>query len=190
MRYQALTAGAVLACLLTAAPIVAKDKAQKSKPTSKSVEPKKVEAVAAAPQLHANASPQHKAPVQPPHPPQIVEDKEPWVSVNVRIGDHERQVIRTYVEAQNSKSKKAKGLPPGLAKKVARGGSLPPGWQKKCVRGEIMPPAVYRQCHPLPQEVAVKLPPPPPGTILVAVHGKIVRLIKASREILDVFDVI
>jgi len=195
MKSQALTAGAIIACLLTAAPILAKDKAPKDnkgksgKPNA--VESAKVESVPSAPQLHAAApAPQVKVPAQAPHPAKIVEDKEPWVSVNVRIGDPERQVIRTYVESQNPKSKKAKTLPPGLAKKVARGGSLPPGWQKKCVRGEIMPPEVYRQCHPLPQEVVVKLPPPPPGTILVAVHGKIVRLIKASHEILDVFDVI
>jgi len=35
----------------------------------------------------------------------------------------------------------------------------------------------------------VKLPPPPTGTIMVAIDGKIVRLAKATREILDVFDI-
>ena len=195
MKSQALTAGAIFACLLTAAPIVAKDKAPKdNKGTSakqNAGEIAKAEVVVGAPQLHvAAAAPQAQAPARPPQPAKIVEAKEPWVSVNVRIGDPEREVIRTYVQSQHVTTKKGKGLPPGLAKKVARGGSLPPGWQKKCVRGEIMPPDVYRQCHPLPQEVVVKLPPPPPGTILVTVHGKIVRLVKASREILDVFDVI
>jgi hypothetical protein len=34
----------------------------------------------------------------------------------------------------------------------------------------------------------VKLPPPPAGTITVAISGKVVRLAKATREILDVFD--
>ena len=192
MKSQALTAGAIIALLLTAAPILAKDKAHKGKPgKAAAAKPAKVEVAPAAPQLHAAAAaPQVKTNPQVPHPAHIVADKEPWVSVNVRIGDPEREIIRTYVHSHSAEKKKGKGLPPGLAKKVARGGSLPPGWQKKCARGEIMPPEVYRQCHPLPQEVIVKLPTPPPGTILVAVHGKIVRLVKASREILDVFDVI
>ena len=52
-----------------------------------------------------------------------------------------------------------------------------------------MPLEVYRECHPLPREVIANLPPPPAGTILVAVRGKVVRLIQATREILDVFNV-
>jgi len=118
--------------------------------------------------------------------------KEPWVGVNVTFSGDERKVIQDYAhecKTPPAKGKKARGLPPGLAKKVARGGELPPGWQKKCVKGEVMPEPVFRQCHPLPQEVVVKLPPPPPDTIVVAMSGKVVRLARATREILDVFDV-
>lgn len=118
--------------------------------------------------------------------------KEPWAGVSVTFSSDERKVIQDYAhECQTpvAKGRKAKGLPPGLAKKVARGKELPPGWQKKCVKGEIMPEPVFQQCHPLPQEVVVKLPPPPPDTVVVAVSGKVVRLAKATREILDVFDV-
>jgi len=122
--------------------------------------------------------------------------KEPWVNVSITSG--EQQVIREYVTScaaepdhkhQGRKGHKAKSLPPGLAKKAARGESLPPGWQKKVVKGEIMPVEVYRECDPLPQEVIVKLPPPPTGTILVTIEGKIVRLLQATREILDVFEI-
>jgi hypothetical protein len=118
--------------------------------------------------------------------------REPWV--NVTITTHERQVIREYVVVHSDKGKhgkkgKEKSLPPGLAKKVARGGSLPPGWQKKLARGEIMSAEVYRQCDPLPDEVIVRLPSPPAGTILVTIDGKVVRLARATLEILDVFDV-
>ena len=119
--------------------------------------------------------------------------KEPWLDVNVAISAEERRVISEYTyECRDAAQRghKHKRLPPGLAKKVARGGKLPPGWQKKCVRGEIMPVEVYEQCHPLPREVAVKLPPPPPGTILVTIDGKVARLVKATLEILDVFDVL
>jgi hypothetical protein len=65
-----------------------------------------------------------------------------------------------------------------------------PGWQKKCVRGEVISAEVYKHCEPLPHEVVVKLPPPPPGTIVVTVEGKVFRLARATLEILDVFDVL
>lgn len=118
------------------------------------------------------------------------------MNVNVTIGVHEREVIREWVVVQsnhghgNKKGHKGKGLPPGLAKKAARGDALPPGWQKKLVRGEVMHAQVYRHCDPLPHEVIVRLPPPPPGTVLVTIDGKVVRLAKATMEILDVFEVL
>ncbi len=84
----------------------------------------------------------------------------------------------------------SKGLPPGLAKKAQRGRDLPPGWQNKFVRGERIPAHVFAQCQPLPQEIIVKLPPPPPNTIVVTLDGKVVRLARATLEILDVFDVL
>jgi hypothetical protein len=150
-------------------PIFGKDKPGKAGKTE-----------APAPKLEANA----KAAVENG-------SKEPWANVDVRIGAPEKQVIREYVNNCETphKGKKSKGLPPGLAKKVAHGGDLPPGWQKKCVRGEILSEELYKQSHSLPQGLIVKLPPPPVGTITVAISGKIVRLAKATREILDVFDV-
>src|SRR5258706_7677369 len=47
--------------------------------------------------------------------------KEPWVGINVSIGPPEKEVIREYVHphSEGAKTKKGKGLPPGLAKKVA-----------------------------------------------------------------------
>lgn len=130
-----------------------------------------------------------------------VGSKEPWVHVNVDICDTEKQVITEFLRTQRETSreesssnrkkdrKHSAGLPPGLQKKVARGGSLPPGWQAKCNKGEIMPEDVYAHCEPLPKEVTVKLPPAPAGTILITIDGKIARLVKATREILDVFEV-
>ena len=134
-----------------------------------------------------------QAPGKPSVQADDAKSKEPWIDVKVDISPAEREVISSYVHsctAAQGRGHKSKGLPPGLAKKVARGGDLPPGWQKKCVRGEIMPLEVYKQCHPLPREVAVKLPPPPKDTILITIEGKVVRLVKATREILDVFDVL
>lgn len=87
-------------------------------------------------------------------------------------------------------TKKQKSLPPGLRKKVERGGELPPGWQKKIARGEVMDAQVYAYARPLPTDLLKRLPPPPRGTIVVTVEGKVVRLMEATMTILDLFDLL
>ncbi len=57
------------------------------------------------------------------------------------ITQEEKKVITKYLKRVSAKKKhkiKRKSLPPGLAKKLARGGTLPPGWQMKVARGEVM----------------------------------------------------
>lgn len=115
--------------------------------------------------------------------------KGPSVKVHVSIGSDEQKLIQGYVEGFKKPGRSVNGLPPGLARNVARGGELPPGWQKKCVQGAIMPVEIFKLCHPLPRELVVKLPAPPPGTILVAIDGSVVRLHKETHEIHAVFDV-
>ena len=106
------------------------------------------------------------------------------------FSDDERQVIHGYVRRfGQQEGKHPRSLPPGLAKKLPRSGPLPSDWEDKCVRGQSMPVVVYQEARPLPPELAVKLPVPPVGTVTVAVSGKVVRLVEATREILDVFDV-
>ena len=125
--------------------------------------------------------------------PSTAKENEPWLRVGVAIQQEERVVIQEYARECTTPAKhgsKPKGLPPGLAKKVAKGGTLPPGWEKKCVKGQVMTPEVYKECQPLPKEIIVKLPPPPKGTILVTIDGKVVRLLQATLEILDVFEVL
>jgi hypothetical protein len=115
--------------------------------------------------------------------------------LNVEITEPEQQEINRYYESTpqttpaGHKGKKPKELPPGLQKKVARGGELPPGWQKKVAKGEVLDTEVYRHATPLPEELAKKLPPAPDGTVLVKVEGKVIRLYEATRTILDVFDI-
>ena len=45
--------------------------------------------------------------------------------VDVRFGSSDVRIISDYYRSRLSQ------LPPGLQKKVQRGGTLPPGWQKK-----------------------------------------------------------
>jgi hypothetical protein len=47
---------------------------------------------------------------------------------------------------------------------------------------------VYAQAQPLPEVIVRKLPPPPAGTLLVTLDGKVVRLLEATRTIVDVFE--
>jgi hypothetical protein len=80
------------------------------------------------------------------------------------------------------------GLPPGLQKKVARGGKLPPGWEKKLKIGHPLETDLYRQAAHVPESIKTRLPAGPAGTIEVKLEGKVVRLYKATREIINVFE--
>ena len=114
----------------------------------------------------------------------------PVVEAKWAFSEEERRVVQGYVRSYAETARKpSKQLPPGLSKKIARGAKLPPGWQRKCVPGEFMPAEVYEQCHALPPELVVKMPPAPEPTLTVTIGGKVIRLLKATREILDVFDV-
>lgn len=115
-----------------------------------------------------------------------VEKKDSTASIKVTFTSQEREAIKAYAKSCGTDAKKAKSLPPGLQKKVDRGGSLPPGWQKKLTAGEIMPVEVFKIGSPLPKEL--KLPSQPLGVITIAVDGKIVRLAEKTREILDILE--
>ena len=91
------------------------------------------------------------------------------------------------VYAKSGKNKH-KSLPPGLAKKVARGGELPPGWKKKLAKGEVLDLAVYEKAVPLTRRERKRYSTSPAGTKLLKIENKIVRVMDATRTILDVFD--
>ena len=108
------------------------------------------------------------------------------------ITSEEKKIIRKYlngVSSKKNKNKKKKSLPPGLAKKLARGGTLPPGWQMKVARGEVMDYEAYNSASPLPEELLRKLSTIPEGTVLIQVGNKIVKVIEASRKIVDLFEI-
>jgi hypothetical protein len=65
------------------------------------------------------------------------------VSIDVHFSTGDVRVIREYYEPRY------RSLPPGLQKKLSRGGSLPPGWRKKI---EPMPVVVERELVVLPTD--------------------------------------
>lgn len=79
----------------------------------------------------------------------------------------------------HAKAEKEKDLPPGLQKKYARTGELPPGWQKKLAVGQPLDIHVYREAH-------VVVPLDRHGMITVTVEGRVIRLIEATREIVEI----
>lgn len=83
---------------------------------------------------------------------------------------------------------KKKALPPGLRKKLERGGELPPGWRTKVARGQVLDRDLYAASGPLPHELLDHLPPEPAGTELRRIEDRVVRVMRATREIIDVLD--
>lgn len=63
---------------------------------------------------------------------------------------------------------------------------LPPGWEKKLNRGDRVPDDVWAVRAPLPPEIVLRLPPPPPGIINVRVNDRILRVVEKTHEVMDV----
>lgn len=97
-------------------------------------------------------------------------------------------VLPAYAK-KGGKGNKQKSLPPGLAKKVERGQELPPGWQKKIAVGEVLDAEIYKKASSVSEEEKRELPPSPAGAKLLKIENKIIRVMEATRTILDVFEV-
>ncbi|HUS24249.1 MAG TPA: hypothetical protein VM369_04825 [Candidatus Binatia bacterium] len=93
--------------------------------------------------------------------------------------DDERAEIERFYETHPGERDQ---LPPGLAKK----GKVPPGWRKKLARGQRVSDDLWELRLPLPHDILVKLPPPPPGVVIVRIHDQVVRAIERTHEVLDV----
>ncbi len=72
-----------------------------------------------------------------------------------------------------------KALPPGLEKKMATQGTLPPGWQKKLKKGSILDIQVYKSGKVVQKRDRN-------GHVVVTIDGRVIRLIEATREIVDI----
>jgi hypothetical protein len=112
--------------------------------------------------------------------------------LQTEISPLEKEIMKQHLAdiraVQSKKPGADKARPSGPAQKAVRKEQLPAGWQKNIGRGAVLPQAVYAQAQPLPEVVVRKLPPPPAGTVLVLLDGKVLRLLEASRTVVDVFE--
>lgn len=94
-------------------------------------------------------------------------------SVEVTFTRGEIQTIRAWYREHGDAGERGKGrrgLPPGIAKNLARGKALPPGIAK-----EMLPAALLE-----------RLPPPPRGYERIIVDGKVLLVEVATQIIHDV----
>lgn len=131
-------------------------------------------------------------PVERPNQSKI--DK-PKNNVDQTFNESERSSIADYYRRENvqraggsSNQQRKKKLPPGLRKKLERGGVLPPGWQMKVNRGEVLGAELLRHAQPLPDDLRNSLPILQNGTEMRRIGDKIVRIMEGDGTVLDVFD--
>ena len=98
--------------------------------------------------------------------------------VKVAFGDYDRRLIHDYYK--NSKNKKRKGLPPGLAKKE----KLPPGLQKQLKKNGELPPGLAKRN--LPRDLEDRLSPIPRGYVRLKVGMDIVLMNEKTEVIVDI----
>ncbi|WP_417222058.1 hypothetical protein [Amphritea sp.] len=113
-----------------------------------------------------------------------------------RFDDNEQRNIRQYYlgddysyETKGKGKHKPKSLPPGLQKKLARGGKLPPGWQEKVIAGEVLDQDLYRRSEALPYELERRLDHIA-GEEHRRIGHKIIRVLEGNGTIIDVIDIL
>jgi hypothetical protein len=107
-------------------------------------------------------------------------------SKDLKFSEKDREVLEGWQKGNASWKKSKKRLPPGLQKKVDRGGELPPGWKKKLEVGTVLEPEVDDAAVSLPDEILSRLPDIPEDTEIVQIGDEIVRVVESTREIVDI----
>jgi hypothetical protein len=90
--------------------------------------------------------------------------------------DHDRLAARGWYNEHQGH------LPPGLAKKD----QLPPGLQRQLVVRGTLPPGLQKRLQPVPQDLEVRLAPPPPECAHVLIGGNIVLLNRRTNLVVDI----
>lgn len=91
-------------------------------------------------------------------------------------------LLSTPVMAHDHKGNPSTGnLPPGLQKKIERGGELPPGWRDKVRIGDRIDRDIYRYRHVL-RDADDR------GIATIQLGYRILRVIEDTREIIEILN--
>jgi len=139
-------------------------------------------------------SPQQEAQLNKKHEAARESDRAAESVLLAPLAGTDRDYIRHYLGSDSGGvSDKAHGgaksLPPGLQKKLERGGDLPPGWQDKVARGEVLEPDLMRRAHRLPADLNLGLQGYRAGTELLLLEDRVVRVATGQGTVLDVIDI-
>lgn len=107
-------------------------------------------------------------------------DRDRHDSGRYAFDDQRRRIIIDYYGAEFRRG----NCPPGLAKK--NNGCLPPGQAKKWNRGRPLPGDL--RYYDLPQELVIRLPPPPGGHRYVRVASDILLIAVGTSMVVDAIE--
>lgn len=102
------------------------------------------------------------------------------IQVGGYFGDQQRVVVTEYYGKRYVSGK----CPPGLKKK--NNGCLPPGQAKKWAKGEPLPRTLVY--YPVPQEVVVRIGVPPPGYRYVRVANDLLLIAIGTSMVIDAIE--
>jgi len=102
------------------------------------------------------------------------------VSVEFRFGDGDRRAAQEYYQG----AAPGKKCPPGLAKKG--NGCMPPGQAKKWARGRPLPHDIV--VYDLPRDLRYRLPPPPSGHRYVQIGADILMIAIGTSMVVDAIE--
>lgn len=100
--------------------------------------------------------------------------------IELRFGDDNRRIINEYYGPMF----RAGNCPPGLAKK--HNGCLPPGQAKKWARGRPLPAGL--DYYDLPHDLVIRLPPPPEHHRYVRVASDILLIAIGTSMVVDALE--
>ncbi len=107
-------------------------------------------------------------------------DADRSASIEFRIGSRDREIVLDYYQKQA----RSGHCPPGLAKK--HNGCLPPGQAKKWARGRALPGGI--EIHDLPYDLRVRLPLPPAGHRYVQVAADVLLIAVGTNMVVDAIE--
>jgi len=183
MRKAPLWTGSLLLTLLLSTTPVLAEKPEKNHPE------KPAKATQGAPDKVPQAERGEK--------PDLKKSDRTSVELLPALPKRDRDLIRDYIRVEGvpgydrypGQSGQRKDLPPGLQKKMARGGSLPPGWRDKVVRGEVLPSEFRQYAYPLPADLYDRLGYSRTGIEFLVLEDRLVRLAEGRGTVLDVIDI-